>query len=415
MIYLAGTLVLLILFLAFFSGAEAAILAANRLRARHRAEQGEAGAKAVVHLHGTRENFLPAILAVETLLTVACGSLGTVLALQLDPEGRGWTVSAVAFGISGLVLFFGEILPKSIATSRPDRFAYLVAPVVLFCTRIFSVLLHPLTWVLRKILSLFPHDPHHPIPTLKELKYLITLSREHGILQESEEELLQNIFEFADAKVGEIMVPRTHVESLEAEATVPELLDKFVKTRLTRFPVHAKDLDHVLGFVDVLDILVPLANEPKEARLDLLTFIRPAVFVPESKRVGSLLHEMQKDSFSLAIVIDEYGGTAGLVSLTDLLEAIVGKLEERTAAPEIHPIDEKTLIVPSSTRLEEIEERLGLSFEVSEYQTVGGLVFGLFGRVPEQGEQIRYQNLKFTVTEKDGYKINKVMVTKEAR
>lgn len=398
---------ILLLILAFLSAAEAAILAANRLRARHNAELGGRGAKAVLELHAKKSDFLPSILAAETLITVVMSTLGTDLADFYFPGAKGLFLSALI--VTFFVLSFGEILPKTLAALKPNRFSYIAAPLILRLTRFLSILLHPITWALGKIIALIEHEPMQTVASEKELKYLISVSREHGILLEEEEELLHNILDFTDAKAGEVMTPRTHVESFEETTTVSQALLKFRETGHRRYPVRQNDLDHIIGIVEIGDILLLMAeNKPVPPIKEL---IRPPVFVPESKRVGKLFSEMKEEGFHFAVVIDEYGGTAGIITLTNLLEKIVGTLEKRTGR-QIFPLDEKNLIVPAGARLEEIEEKFNVPIDIKEYQTVGGLVFGLFGRVPNEGEQIRYENLKFTVTQRDGYKIHQVMVTK---
>lgn len=405
---LVGELIL-IFFLAFLSGSEAAILAANRLRARHQAELGNKGAKALLELLLIKEDFLPLLLACETLLTVVITTIGTAVAEKFQSGAGGLLISAVL--ITLLILSLGEILPKTFATHHPDRLAYFLSPGILGFSRILAVFLRPFTFLLRQLLKTVGSSAIHAIPTEKELKYLISLSREHGMIQQEEEELLQNIFDFTDAKAGEIMIPRTEIQNLEADSTIQEAFAKSIETKLSRFPVCVKDLDHVIGFLDIRDLL---AAGKENEQGSIRPYIHPAVFMPESKRVGSLLNEMRKEHLPIALIIDEYGGTAGMVSLTDLLEEIVGAYEEPSEKEAIRSIDERTSIVPASTRVEEIEESFDVSLDRKEFQTVGGLVFGLFGRVPRQGEQIRYQNLRFTVTEIDGYRIRRVMITKEA-
>lgn len=408
--YLIAEGILLVL-LAFLSAAEAAVLAANRWRAKFQSEHGGDIAKAagaLIRLHQQKENFLPAILAAETLLTVLMSTLGTYLAVSLHPGTKSLLVAALI--ITALILLFGEILPKTLAIHKPEWFAYKAAPILLLLTKFLSFFLKPVTWTLRQMLKL-GRDSSHAIPTEKELKYLISLSREHGILQKEEEELLQNIFDFTDAKVKEIMIPRTQVASLDADATFQEALDKFAETRFSRFPVHTKDLDHVLGFLDIRDLLPAIAK--KKDIQDLRAFIRPAVFVPESKRIGTLLQDMRHQNFHMAIAVDEYGGAAGLISLTDLIEEIVGKLESNAKVEEISPWDEKTLIVPASAKLQDVEKKLGYSFESNEYATIGGLVLGLFGRIPNQGEQIRHRDLLLSVTGKKGHKIHAITITRK--
>jgi len=404
--------IILLLLLSLFSAAEAAILAVNRFKARHDAENGVKGAQAVLSLHAQKEDFLPSILALQTLLTVAISTIGTALTGFIHPGTEGLFVSALI--ITVYILVFGEIVPKTVATHTPNNFAYKIGPFILILTRFVSRILQPLTWSLRQILNLLGYNPSHAFLTEKDLKYLISLSREHGILNKEEEKLLKNIFELADSKVEEVMVPRTQIESIEENASVEEVKKKFTKTRFSRYPVYSKNLDNIVGFLDVRDLIA--AEVKGENIRDLKTFIRPVVFVPESKRVGHLLQEMRRDNFQVAIVVDEYGGTAGFVSVTDLLEEIVGKLpvENPSLYEEIHSLDEKTLLVSSSTKLEELEEKLGVHFENKEVQTIGGLVLKLFGRIPEKGEQIHYKNLRLIVAEKTGYKISKVMVAKES-
>lgn len=400
--------IVLLFFLAFLSAAEAAILAANRLRARHNAEHGSRGAKAVLELHAKKADFLPSILAAETLLTVLMSTLGTDLADFYFPGAKGLFLAVLLVTLGALTL--GEILPKTLATLKPNRFSYFSAPAILGLSRFLSIVLRPITWTLGKLIAFIEHEPYQTVASEKELKYLISVSREHGIVQEEEEELLHNILDFTDAKAGEVMTPRTAVDSFQASTPIDRMLQRFTETGHRRYPIRDKDLDHIVGIIEIGDILMRMAeHKPIPPVKDL---IKPAVFIPESKRVGELFSEMKEQGFRFAIVIDEYGGTAGIITMTNLLEKIVGALEKKTGR-QIFPLDEKNLIVPSNAKLEEIEEKLGVSLDVKDYQTIGGLVFGLFGRVPNEGEQIRFQNLKFTVTQRDGYKIHQIMVTKE--
>ncbi len=403
-----GSEFLLLAVLAFFSGAEAAILGCSRLKASHDAETGVKQAKAVLEFLSKKEQCLPSLLALETFLTVAISTLGTVLFKSLYSGKESLFISALI--ITLFVLILGEIFPKTMAAHKPESAAYFSAPLVLPITRFISVLLRPITWAAALVLKRFGGTAVHPAPTEQELQYLISISKQHGVLNQEEEELLQNIFHFMDTKVGERMVPRTKMVCVEETASFKEILNLFSAEQHRRYPVYSRDLDHILGFIDVRDIL--LAQKEGDEKYDLKTMVHPVHFVPESKGIGMLLQEMRRDNFQLAIVIDEYGGTAGLVTITDILEEIVGKLEKVPVHQQIRVISDTRILAPSFIELDEIERKFGIKLETEDMVTVGGFVFGLFGRVPEKGEQVVSQNLKFTILEKDGYKISEIMIEK---
>jgi putative hemolysin len=401
-----GSEFLLLAALAFFSGSEAAVLGCSRLKASHDAETGIKPAKAVLEFLTKKEQYLPALLAIETFLTVAISTLGTVIFRSFYPVKGSLFLSALM--ITLFVLVLGEIFPKTMATHKPESFAYFSAPIVLRLTQFFAVLLRPITWAVTIFLRGFGRTSAALVPTEQELQYLISVSKQHGVLNQEEEELFQNIFRFMDAKVGEKMVPRTRMVCIKETASLKEVIEQFSAARHRRYPVYSEDLDHILGFLDIQDVMVFQIEGAKKQ--ELKTLIHPIPFVPESKGIGILLQEMRKENFRIAVVIDEYGGTAGLVTITDILEEIVGELGKAPAYSQIRVVSENKIIVPSFTEVSELEKRLGIKLETKDIVTVGGFVFGLFGRVPEKGEQVISQNLKFTILEKNGYKISEIMV-----
>lgn len=403
-----------LLMVAFLSSSEAAIISVNRLRIRHLVEKGSKKARKVQNVLAKHDRFFATILATENLFIILATSVGTALALSFLSGEEG--ILAATIFMTVVIVIFGEITPKTIAAQKAEQYSLFVAGLVELLIWILTPLMSILTFIPNILLKYLDRKPaHRPFPTIEELKMMISLSTKQGILLDEEESLLNNIFEFAEARAGDAMVPRTRMASVEVTASLRECVEKFVQTGYSRFPVHEGNLDTILGFVDVRRILAALSTG--EAQFGeghtVREFLTPAVFIPESKKIGHLLRQMQEEHFQLAIILDEYGGTAGLISLTDIIEEIVGKFETTLKGESpVQPLDEKNLIVPASARLEEIEEFLGIKLNHQEYQTVGGLVFGLMGRVPEVGEQIRFQSLKFTVTEKDGYKISRVMVTR---
>jgi CBS domain containing-hemolysin-like protein len=259
-------------------------------------------------------------------------------------------------------------------------------------------------------------EPRAAYMTVDEIKAMITIGEEAGAIEEEEKELLHRVFEFGDKKASEVMVPRTEIVSIPGSATIQEAMALVKEEGYSRFPVVGESLDEILGVLYVKDILIKMAKGEAAEETPIKDIMRETYFVPENKMLSELLDEMQKRKFQIAIVLDEYGGTDGLITFEDIMEEIVGALqdefEEIEAEREVEVIDERTFIVAGQTDLGEINELVGVELSDKDFHTIGGFVFGLFGRLPRVGEQVRYQNLRFLVLEMEEKKITKVKITK---
>ncbi len=252
------------------------------------------------------------------------------------------------------------------------------------------------------------------IVTEEDIKAMINLGGEGGALEEEEKELLHKVFEFGDTLASEAMRPRTEIVSIPSSASVHDALELVAGHGYSRYPVIENTVDTVIGILYVKDILIAMSSGEVKRDDRVQQFIRPASFIPENKRVSELLAEMQRQKFQIAIVIDEYGGTAGLVTLEDLIEQIVGSIHDELESEEkdVEIVDEKNLVVSGQSGIDEVNELLGAGLQSKDFNTIGGFVFGLFGRMPKVGEQLRYRDLKFEILELDGRKIDKVKITK---
>jgi putative hemolysin len=250
--------------------------------------------------------------------------------------------------------------------------------------------------------------------TEEDIKAMINLSEERGSLKEEEKELLHKVFEFGDTLASQAMRPRTEIVSVPSNVTLQEVFNLVSEYGYSRYPVIGETVDTVTGILYIKDILVAMAAGEVKREDGIQRFIRPAYFIPENKRVSELLSEMQRERFQIAIVIDEFGGTAGLVTLEDLIEEIVGSIHDEleTEEKDVQIVDEMNFVVSGQSALDEVNELLGTDLHSADFNTLGGFVFGLFGRMPKVGEQLKYRNIKLEVLELEGRKIAKVKITK---
>jgi putative hemolysin len=317
--------------------------------------------------------------------------------------------------MSVVVVLFAKLAPKGLAARNPDRLALIVAYPMLLVMKIVS----PVARLLAAAADLFAGPGPQgmsctAVVTEEDIKAMINLGEEGGSLKEEEKELLHKVFEFGDTLASEAMRPRTEIVSVPSNATLKEVFSLVSEFGYSRYPVIEDTIDTVIGILYIKNILVAMSAGEVKREDDIQQFIRPAYFIPENKRVSELLSEMQRERFQLAIVIDEFGGTSGLVTLEDLIEEIVGSIHDEleTEEKEVQIVDEKNFVVSGQSALDEVNELLGTSLQSKEFNTLGGFVFGLFGRMPKVGEQLKYKNLKLEILELEGRKISKIKITK---
>jgi len=400
---------------AFFAASETAMLFANKAKLHQLADGGNPRAEAALNLVLERDRVHSALLMVENFFLVLAVVLCTVIALHAFSDTL--TAAAVtAIVMSIVIVLFAKLAPKGLAARDPDRLALFVAYPMLFVMKLVS----PVSRLVAAAADLFSGPASArglsctAVVTEEDIKAMINLGEEEGALKEEEKELLHKVFEFGDTLASEAMRPRTEIVSIPAAAVIKDVLALVSEFGFSRYPVIEQTVDTVTGILYVKDILIAMSAGDVKRDDPIQPFIRQAYFIPENKKVSELLAEMQRDKFQIAIVIDEFGGTAGLVTLEDLIEEIVGSIHDELESDEkdVEIVDEKNVMVSGQSEIDEVNELLGTTIQTRDFNTIGGFVFGLFGRMPRVGEQLRYKDLKFEVLELDGRKIDKIKITK---
>ncbi|MFQ6019588.1 MAG: hemolysin family protein [Dehalococcoidia bacterium] len=407
-------LVLSVLAYALVNSIEIAIVAVNRIRVRHLVEQGSGAARAIQRLQARQERFFAFIVLLQNLSVILASTMGGILALDAV-GGVGGLILATVVMTLGIALF-GEVTPKVLAAHAGERYPLLVARPV----ELLMWLLRPLVVVLAAAPSffsrlLFGADAGvTQTVTEAELRMLIDIGAEEGTVAETEAELLESVFRFGDRRVNEIMVPRTEVAWLERGMKVSDFYEVFAGRPHSRFPVSGRSVDDVVGIVGIKDVLRGLSQGELRPDSPIDWAMRSALFVPETKAVGVLFGEMQRAGHQMAIVVDEFGGTAGIVTLEMLLEELMGYVSDelRRHEEEFVTVDERTLDVDAGMAIHDVEAELGVALPEGDYETVAGFVLAHLGHIPKEGEHFVYDGLRIVVTEMDGRKIERVTVTR---
>jgi putative hemolysin len=401
-----AALLVLILAAAFFSGSEAALISLSRLRARGMVERGLKGSVAVLRLLDDRNRFLTSILIGNTVVLLAADSLATLLFVHAGVPQPA-LVSTVTMTI--LLLAFGEIIPKTIAVTDNERWSLRLAPIVerlaWVMTPINAAFLFFTNFVV-KMFGVHP-TPHGPFVTEDDIKNIVNVGVEQKVLEEQEREMIHSIIQFGDTIVREVMTPRPDMVSIDVAASARRALDLVIRDGYSKLPVFEETIDNVIGVVHDRELLISLSNGTL-AQTPIRALMRAITLVPESKRVSELLREMQRGKFSLAVVVDEYGGTSGLVTMEDLLEEIVGEIRDEHDEGEeeaIRILSDNEAMVDAGTNIEDVNARLGLHLPHEDFETIGGLTVGLFGRLPHEGEEIESGDVRLRIERTRGRRI----------
>ena len=411
-------LVLLAVFLglsAFFSSAETAFFALQRVRVHHLEETGDPRARRVARLKADPEKFLATILLGNNVVNVALSALATSVAISLIGDDRQGISVAVAIGIVTVaVVILGEAAPKTIAARHPESVLFLYLRPLEVVERV----LFPAATLLRAV-SAFITRPfgtrgHAPLVSEEELQTMVRVGATEGVVEETQAEIIHKAFQFGDLRGQEIMTPRTEIIWVPKGATLAEFLGIYANETHTRFPVYDEELDNVLGILFVKDVLKSFAEGRLGDSDPIVPLMRPAYFYPESKPVDDLFAEMRNEGTQLVMLVDEFGGIAGLLTLKQVVGEIVGSIteEEEGEEPAVETIDERTLQVDASMRVDEANERLSLAIPDGDYETLAGFVLASLGHIPVEGEQVRHNGLRLVVAEMKGIKIERILVRK---
>ncbi len=392
---------------ALVNGIEIAVVASSRLKVRSAAEEGHRSARALERLKNAQERYFGVVVIMQNLSIFLASTAGTVIAVDLFGKW-GFFFSLVAIPL--IAAEFGEYTPKVMAARSPERIAYAVAIPVEVVVRIMS----PVISALAVIPNLFGNAAERHMVTEAELRMLIDIGAEEGSVNEQEAELLDRVFHFHDRRVNEIMVPRTEVVWLEKNETVREFYETFDKTPHSRFPVYDDSIDNVVGIISIKDVLRALAEHQITEDSPLETLFRPAPFVPETKPVSALFWQMQDQRQQMAIVVDEYGGVAGVITLELMLEEMVGRVVDELGEPseEFSTIDENTTRVDGGMSIFDVREELEVELPEGDYETVAGFVLEQLGHIPREGETLAIDGYRITVSAVKGVKIESVVITR---
>jgi len=423
-------LLLLILMNAFFAMSEIAIITLNDNKIARMAEDGNKKAKQVMKLTANSSNFLSTIQIGITLagfLTAAAasGSFAKPLADLIERLHfihsslyglvSGVSVFIVTVVMSYFSLVLGELVPKRIAMQVPEKVSFKVIGVLLFVAKAAKPFVRILSFSTNVLVRLFGFDPNasQKSVTEEEIRMLVDVGGEHGVIEEVQKEMINNIFEFDDINVGDIMTHRTNMTAVEADDTLEEVVNTAMAEGYSRIPVYEEDPDNIIGIVYVKDLLKYIGKDLPSGKV-LRDVMRKAYYIPESQSCGELFKEMTASHVQMAIVVDEYGGTAGIITLEDLLEAIVGNIQDEydNEAEEISRINETTFTIDGITAIDEVDELVGTEIPEGDYDTLAGFVLSLLGFLPQDGEMnvVQYENLRFTVLSVEDRRIDKVKV-----
>ena len=397
---------------AWLSAAETALLAANRARIQQLDEAGDPRARAVRRLLEEPGRLLTTLLAGDNIVNVAATVLATSVILSVYGWPRG--VPYALIGIVLVLLIFGEIVPKTIAAKYADRLALGFArPLAAF-----SVVLEPVVRALSALGAIVARplggrvNLNSPLVTEEEIRELVKVGEEEGVIEETEREMIHSIFEFGDTVAREVMVPRIDMACVADTETVAGSLRLIRTEQHSRLPVYHGTIDQIVGIVHVKDLLTAMLDGRSEAPVKDVA--RPAYFIPESQSLARLLREFRRRKTEMAIVVDEYGGTAGLVTTEDLLEEIVGPILDEYDVEEklVEIVNESVALVDGRASLQEINEALHLDLPVGEVDTIGGFIYSLLGHVPAQGESVTYDGVELFVERLEGHRVSRVRLTK---
>lgn len=408
-------LIILLFLSAFFSSAETALTTVNKIRMRSLAEEKNKSAKRVLKLIEEPSKMLSAVLICNNIVNLSASSLSTSYAFTIckriglaDSTSLG---AGIATGIlTVLILIFGEITPKNLATRNAEKLSLFYSRFIWFLTN----LLTPVIYIVNKfsdfILFLLRVDTSKKAAAITEdeLRTFVDVSHEEGVIESEERQMITNIVDFGDSLAKDVMIPRMDIAMVEANISFEELMNEFMESKFSRIPVYEETIDNIIGIINLRDVVFYQGDKNS---LDIRSLIREAHVTYEYKNVAELFVEMQKDSIPMTVVLDEYGALAGLITMEDLLEEIVGELRDEyddDEEDEIQKISDTEYILLGSTFLEDISEQLNLPLKSEDYDSIAGHLINLFQHFPEVGEATEDQYATYTVLKVDGNRIDKI-------
>lgn len=401
-------LIILLFFSGFFSSAETSLTTVNKIRMRSLAEEGNKRAKKVIAITEDSGKMLSAILIGNNIVNLSASSITTSIAYMFG----GSAVAAATGIITLLILIFGEISPKTLATIHSEKLALMYAYPIAFLMKITTPFIFIVNSLSRVVLFILRVDPNAKpdAMTESELRTIVDVSHEDGVIESEEKEMIYNVFDMGDAKAKDVMVPRVHMTFADVNSTYEELINIFREDKFTRLPVYEETTDNVIGTINMKDLL--LFDNKKE--FHIRDILREAYFTYEYKSISELLVEMREASFNIAIVLDEYGETAGLITLEDLLEEIVGEIRDEydeNEEDDFKEINRFEYVVEGSTNLDDLNDELHTKLESEDYDSLGGFIIERLDRLPELNDEVTtVDGIRLVVESLDKNRVEKVHI-----
>ena len=376
-------LIILVLLSAFFSSAETSLTTVNRVRLKTLAEEGNRRAKTALEVLDKYGKMLSAILIGNNIVNLSASALATTLAIHSH-----FTVGIATAILTVVILIFGEIVPKNMAMINSEKMALLYASMISGLMKLLTPLIFVIDSLAKGIMKLFRVDADKKTAmTENELRTYVEVGHEDGVIESEEREMIYNVFDFGDAVAKDVMIPRIDMVTVDKEATYEEVMEVFKDCMYTRIPVFEEDKDNIIGLINIKDFILV----EDKAKFKISDILRQAYYTYEFKKTADLLVEMRQKCFNVAFVLNEYGGTAGMITLEDLLEEIVGEIRDEYDSDEeqlIQKMQDRTYLVEGSMKLSDINDELGTDLQSEDYDSIGGLIIEHLDRVPEDGAQI---------------------------
>lgn len=401
-------LVLLLCSSAFFSAAETALMSLSKIRLRHLVDEKIKGADKVEKLVENPSKLLGTILVGNNIANIFASSLATAIAIDAFSEGGVGIATAI---MTVMIIIFAEITPKSLAAQNSEKISLKVVRYISLLIIIFTPIVAVTTYISNGLITILGGkvNKNQPYITEDELKTIVDVSEEEGVLEIEEKQMIYNVFEFGDLQVKDVMVQRVDIIAINIESSFEEVMEVIKREQFSRIPIYKETIDDIVGILNVKD-LVMMQFESGEFSLQKL--MREPLYTFEFKKITDLFREMKKEKNHISVVLDEYGGTVGIVTIEDLVEEIVGDISDEydEDEKEIDVIKEDEYIVSGSIRIDEINDLIGTSIESEEFDSVGGFIIGQLGRFPEAKEIIEYNHIKFVIEDIDKNRIKKIRI-----
>lgn len=412
----------LILINGFFAASEIAIISINRNKISMQAQEGDKKALLIQKLFKEPSKFLATIQVGITLTgflasASAAVSISTYFSQYLKrlniPFSDQISLLLVTLFISYITLVLGELLPKRLALQNPEKIAFNIIGTIVFISRITAPFVKILTLSTNFFAKLFGVGATYEEEkvTEDEIRMMIDVGEENGVLNETEKEMIDGIFEFDDTLAKEVMTPRTAVFAIDINSPLEEIIHQIIEEQYSRIPVYDGDIDNIVGILYMKDLFVEMASKRLD-EISIKELLRPAYFVPDTKKIDRLFRELQASKNHMAILIDEYGGVSGIITIEDLIEEIVGNIADEydEDVKDFQKLDSNVYIVDGLVSIDEVNEKLNLKLPIEHHDTIGGFVLNLIGNIPETGESVQYQNITFTVEKIDEKRIEQIKI-----